>query len=510
MSRQIPIIDLFAGPGGLGEGFSSLKWPDGTARFDIRLSIEKDAEAIKTLTWRAFYREFTKRGEKVPEAYYRAMRQPDLKLREEAIETLLADHPYGVEAKREARQVELGSDVWPAEVVDDLIQNRLDGAKDWVLIGGPPCQAYSQAGRSRVGGIHKEDHRVYLYQEYLRIIKEHGPKVFVMENVQGLLSAMVGGEKVFDWMKRDLSMDGEYELHSFVREVKEDRDFMIEADRFGVPQMRKRVILLGLRKDVVHPGIYLEESDGVPLEAVIGELPTLRSGVGRNYLGRDKVKVTANGRPKRLYEMLEDSRESWLGIFEEGRSRLTGSALASEAERVVPSEGGLGAEFIPGRRRKLAALDEWFADGRLKGVLNHHARTHLKQDLHRYQFAALFAHSQGSYPRLKDFEAYGSDLLPDHESAGSGNFVDRFRVQLPDLPATTVTCHISKDGHYFIHYDPAQMRSLTVREAARIQTFPDNYLFRGSRTAQYHQVGNAVPPYLAHQLAQIVLEVVGG
>ena len=155
----------------------------------------------------------------------------------------------------------------------------------------------------------------------------------------------------------------------------------------------------------------------------------------------------------------------------------------------------------------MAALDDWFADGRLKGVLNHHARTHLKQDLHRYQFAALFAHSQGSYPRLKDFEAYGSDLLPDHESAGSGNFVDRFRVQLPDLPATTVTCHISKDGHYFIHYDPAQMRSLTVREAARIQTFPDNYLFRGSRTAQYHQVGNAVPPYLAQQLAHIVAAV---
>ena len=104
MSKQIPIIDLFAGPGGLGEGFSSLKRPDGSALFDIRLSIEKDAEAIKTLTWRAFYREFTKRSEKVPEAYYRAMRQPDLKLREEAIEAILADHPYGMEAKLEARQ----------------------------------------------------------------------------------------------------------------------------------------------------------------------------------------------------------------------------------------------------------------------------------------------------------------------------------------------------------------------------------------------------------------------
>ena len=135
------------------------------------------------------------------------MRQPDLKMREEAIETVLADHPYGMEAKREARQVELGSAVWPAEVVDDLIQNRLDGAKDWVLIGGPPCQRIHR--QSLAGGRHsQEDHRVYLYQEYLRIIKEHGPKVFVMENVQGLLSAVVGGEKVFDWMKRDLSWRG--------------------------------------------------------------------------------------------------------------------------------------------------------------------------------------------------------------------------------------------------------------------------------------------------------------
>lgn len=508
MNKQIPIIDLFAGPGGLGEGFSSLKRSDGSVCFDIRLSIEKDSEAIKTLTWRAFYREFIKRGETVPEAYYQAMRQADLKLREEAIEALLADHPYGMEAKLEVKQVELGSDLWPGEVVDDLIQDRLGGAKDWVLIGGPPCQAYSNAGRSRVGGISKDDHRVYLYQEYLRIIKEHGPKVFVMENVQGLLSARVDGEKVFDWMKRDLSMDGEYELHSFVREIEEDRDFMIEAHHFGVPQMRKRVILLGLRKDVVHPGIYLQESDSVPLEAIIGELPSLRSGVGKSYLGRHLTEVTATGRPKRLYQKLKDCRESWLSVYEEGKVHLADSALAANAASVMPTNGGLGSEFIPGKRRKLAVLDDWYSDVRLKGILNHHTRTHLKQDLHRYQFAALFAQSQGSYPRLPDFEAFSKALLPDHESARSGNFVDRFRVQLPDVPATTVTCHISKDGHYFIHYDPAQMRSLTVREAARIQTFPDNYLFRGSRTAQYHQVGNAVPPYLAHQLARIISEVI--
>jgi DNA (cytosine-5)-methyltransferase 1 len=129
-------------------------------------------------------------------------------------------------------------------------------------------------------------------------------------------------------------------------------------------------------------------------------------------------------------------------------------------------------------------------------------------DLRRYVFAAAFAKVFGRSPKgHQEFELAG--LKPAHKNWESGKFADRFRVQLGDRPATTVTSHIAKDGHYFIHPDPWQCRSLTVREAARLQTFPDNYFFMGNRTQQYHQVGNAVPPMLAAMIAQVVHEMLG-
>jgi DNA (cytosine-5)-methyltransferase 1 len=149
----------------------------------------------------------------------------------------------------------------------------------------------------------------------------------------------------------------------------------------------------------------------------------------------------------------------------------------------------------------------WLERPALHGFAQHETRGHMPSDLGRYLFAAVFGEVRGYSPKAADFPL---SLSPDHRNWHSGVFNDRFRVQLAGEPSTTVTSHISKDGHYFIHPDPMQCRSLTVREAARLQTFPDDYYFLGNRTQQYVQVGNAVPPYLARQIAQLLLRALSG
>lgn len=512
---SIPVIDLFAGPGGLGEGFSSVKDKNSEPAFDIRLSIEKDENAHKTLVWRSYYRQFLKSGRRVPDEYYSAMKISSIKERERRIEEILNNTEEGEEAQKEARKIELGAEQFPPPEVDKVIKERLGKSvtDDWVLIGGPPCQAYSNAGRSRVGGINPEDHRVYLYKEYLRIIQKHKPSIFVMENVRGLLSAEVNGMSVFNQIIEDLQCDGMYKIHSFVKEVQKDSDYLIKAENYGVPQKRHRVILLGLRKDFSHNERFLDQEKigKVDVKTVIGNLPKVRSALNREFIEYDFNNFYKNGNPKRVYKNLKDTQDLWLQYRSNNLTKIEewgelNVPIFKKDHLEFPNQHG--SEYISVDLETLdnPILNSWFQHdkNRLGGVLNHESRSHLTQDLIRYLFSTIYLENKGEFPRLEDYVRHSEELVPDHESALSGNFTDRFRVQGPNIPATTITSHISKDGHYFIHYDPSQCRSLTVREAARIQTFPDNYLFRGSRTSQYVQVGNAVPPLLAKNIAKIV------
>ena len=520
---QIPIIDLFAGPGGLGEGFSSVLNKSDRV-FDIKLSIEKDNEAHKTLELRSFFRKFN--TNKLPTEYYDVLKEKNIQRREILISDLFDKYPKeALEAKKEAWKAELGDEAFPSSAIDKRIKESLNGSKDWLLIGGPPCQAFSLAGRSRVGGIDQKDHRVYLYKEYLRIIAVHHPTVFVMENVKGLLSAEVNDEKVFDWILKDLRNPStvfeetnapRYKIFSLSTEpesidvtgnpiYKDIRDYLIQSEKFKVPQKRHRVILLGIREDVdIIPATLTKCPKETSLSSIIGDLPKLRSGLGRSIISSN----TINGLKKRKYKNEVDSDENWeYKINDFKKEMLTWNGFDSKKyfNKIKVSIYGMGSEYIEFETPSFEnPLYEWLNDKKLKGVCNHETRSHLVEDLKRYLFASSYAQIHKRFPRLKDYESHSNELMPDHVSAKSGKFADRFRVQMPDCAATTVTSHISKDGHYFIHYDPNQCRSLTVREAARIQTFPDNYLFCGPRTAQYHQVGNAVPPYLAYQIAQIV------
>ncbi len=495
------IVDIFAGPGGLAEGFSSLV-VNGRHPFRVALSIERDASAHETLRLRGFYRQF--RGNP-PQDYWDHLRGTVTR------QELFARYPEQYQsASTECVQHELGatSDAETRAMVRRALRGH-SGA--WGLIGGPPCQAYSLVGRSRNRGVRgyvpEEDHRQTLYVEYLQILADHRPAFFIMENVKGLLSATLDSRRLFERIMGDLRDPADalrrenrraprtgplYDVFSVSNAASEllgptAADVIVRSEEYGIPQARHRVILLGVLNGSGSrdPGTLSRRGVRTAWSA-IKDLPPVRSGL-TDHPDEDGTWceiVRSVARKPWMSDLDTDVRE----------------AILEASDRVRPPKAGRGAEYVRSLRAGCDAL---------AGFVNHSTRAHIAADLERYFFAACYARARGKSPVLSDLPP---SLLPLHANAAEavrgGLFNDRFRVQLGGRPSTTITSHISKDGHYYIHPDPLQCRSLTVREAARLQTFPDDYLFCGPRTAQYHQVGNAVPPELSRQIAEVASRIV--
>lgn len=362
----IPVIDLFAGPGGMSEGFSSLRDENGEPVFRSIMSIEMERTAHATLRLRAFARRLMDADGRLPQDYIDYLGTPS----SENLERLKDSHPEEwAAAEAEAIQGTLkeGDD----EFVE-MAKKRLQGYDGpLVLIGGPPCQAYSLVGRAR--RTHDKDRlekdvKQTLYKCYLRFIEVLRPTAFVMENVKGLLSARNYGEGVFGHIRADMEALG-YELHSMVvKDPERPHDFIVRADEFGVPQARHRVILFGTRSGCGQgaPGV-MTPRPVITVDQVLGEMPRIRSGFS-----------------SRVHDKLD-----WKEYVRKAAEKLMltpeGSALGPSLEPVMEGKhlpsaqhaDGIGAEDRNPFQRHLAGE---FLDSCRLGMVNHFLGRTLLQD----------------------------------------------------------------------------------------------------------------------------------
>jgi DNA (cytosine-5)-methyltransferase 1 len=434
-------VDLFAGSGGISEGFVS-------AGFKVAAFLECDHHATETLRSRVAFHELRKL-QKLDwyEKYFRE---------EISRESLLRKFPQ-VADRVEAAVIEKKFGVHRYVDLISAIRNSLKLHKSGrlnVLLGGPPCQAYSLVGRSRDPNRMERDGRHFLYQHYLDTLADLKPDFFLMENVPGLLTAKINGKQTFQQILNDFAaIEPAYEVAPSYEEYRRSpRDYLVNSYWYGVPQRRTRVILIGYRRELArtHPRIKtvfrrllaMKMDNVLTVTDAIGDLPELTPG---------------------------DGKDGWFGAYKE---------------------------------KPLTTYQSW-AHRRSAGVCNHRARTHMASDLERYRFFIGHHLNGNRRATLVNLLEERPDLTPDHDHLDK--FIDRFKVQLWNRPSTTVMAHIAKDGHYYIHPDIHQCRSFTVREAARCQSFPDNFRFEGPRTEQFKQVGNAVPPRMAYAIAKVLM-----
>jgi DNA (cytosine-5)-methyltransferase 1 len=391
MKKNYTFIDLFAGCGGLSEGFYR-------KNFRALAHVESDSYSCESLKIRMKH--------------------------------------YGYSAK-DISVIE--KDITNKDIIQK-IKKRVEGSKIDVILGGPPCQSFSSLGRAKDINSMKDDPRNYLFESYEKILNYFKPKIFLFENVTGLLSAKLKKKKVIDIIKKKLGKN--YKISNDIN------DLVLNACEYGVPQIRKRVFLIGIRKDInfdikkifknIHKTHYTPTSTNeekinkkkyFTVQDAIADLPTLKPGQGQKI---SKIK-------SRKYN-----------------------------------------EYL--RRVKVAKNTI---------LLDHVARTHNDSDKKRFK---EMSKNRWTFEKLLEKK-------PSLKHKKQRVFKNSYVVQHWDKPARTIISHLYKDGNQFIHPDYKQERTLTVREAARLQSFSDDFNFFGSRTQQYKQIGNAVPPLLSEAIA---------
>lgn len=431
-SRKYTFIDLFAGAGGLSEGFIR-------AGFSPIAHIEMKKEACDTLRTRAAFHYLREKGQL--EVYKNYLRNK--------------------------KEKEDGSKLWnqvPSDIIDSVIQEaigedtisglfekldkKLDGKTLDLIIGGPPCQAYSVAGRARKGAAMASDPRNYLYKFYVRFLEKYKPKMFVFENVLGIRTAK-GGGPFEDLQKLVRSLDNDnYEIQAVPQ----------LASDFGVLQRRQRMIIIGWRKNEA----------GIPTK--YGHYPNLAAYKIDNQ-----------------YQVLRD-------LFDDLPSRVSGEGKLCECVEYTKPLSDM--RYL--EKFKIRNPDFDF-------TTQHVARPHNLNDREIYYWAVKKFLKEGKQL------SYSKDVPPDHQKhKNKESFDNRFSVVNPYGPSHTVVAHIAMDGHYYIYptMNPTvdTVRSITVREAARLQSFPDDYYFEGSRSAAFMQIGNAVPVVMAQKIAEAIYQ----